>query len=360
MIPVKLAKTIVLNKFIIYAAIAGGFGTILTVGLLSGLVARPNNCIEQDLSTTQLPNNQTTQFFSTNPTQDPNQTTRTSSSSLGSTSTSSRTSNQPTPSISGSSTISPNTPSTTRTISSTSSTFRPPIDTSSSSSSTTRTTPSTTTTSTRTTSSSSSTTRTTPSTTTTSTRTTSSSSSSSSSTSSRSSSSFSSSSSSSSSATGRTLPSTSTLSTKTTSLSTSFSPVPIRLPENLVEPINYDLLLKTYFNPFYNESDTTPETFEGTVKINFKLNRNSNFFRLHAGSSLEISKETIQLVNEATSQTIPVTLDSLQNQLIQINSATNLAVGSYLLTLNYKGDFGPLTNLAGFYRGRYNEDNVTK
>ena len=339
MIPVKLAKTIVLNKFIIYAAIAGGFGTILTVGLLSGLVARPNNCIEQDLSTTQLPNNQTTQFFSTNPTQDPNQTTRTSSSSLGSTSTSSRTSNQPTPSISGSSTISPNTPSTTRTISSTSSTFRPPIDTSSSSSSTTRTTPSTTTTSTRTTSSSSS---------------------SSSSTSSRSSSSFSSSSSSSSSATGRTLPSTSTLSTKTTSLSTSFSPVPIRLPENLVEPINYDLLLKTYFNPFYNESDTTPETFEGTVKINFKLNRNSNFFRLHAGSSLEISKETIQLVNEATSQTIPVTLDSLQNQLIQINSATNLAVGSYLLTLNYKGDFGPLTNLAGFYRGRYNEDNVTK
>ena len=53
MIPVKLAKTIVLNKFIIYAAIAGGFGTILTVGLLSGLVARPNNCIEINLSTSQ-------------------------------------------------------------------------------------------------------------------------------------------------------------------------------------------------------------------------------------------------------------------------------------------------------------------
>ncbi len=118
-------------------------------------------------------------------------------------------------------------------------------------------------------------------------------------------------------------------------------------------------MIKTYFNPFYNESDTTPETFEGTVKINFKLNRNSNFFRLHADSSLDISKDSIELINQANSQNVPVTLDILENQLVQINSE-DLQAGSYLITLNYKGDFGPLTNLAGFYRGRYNEDNITK
>jgi len=81
---------------------------------------------------------------------------------------------------------------------------------------------------------------------------------------------------------------------------------------------------------------------------------------LHAASSLDISKDTIELVNQANGNTIPVTLDILQNQLVQINSDSDLQDGSYLLTLNYKGDFGPLTNLAGFYRGRYNEDNVTK
>jgi hypothetical protein len=337
MIPVKLAKTIVLNKFIIYAAIAGGFGTILTVGLLSGLIARPNNCIEPNLSTTLFPNTLTTQFLPTTQTQPPNQTTRTSTStSISST----RMSGQP--SSTSSTTRTSTTSSTTSTIRTTSSTASTTRTTSSSSSSTTR---STTSFMSSSSSSSSSTTR--------STTTLISSSSSSSSSTSRPSSSYVSS-------TGRTLPPLSTLSTKTTPLSTSYSPVPIRLPENLIEPINYDLLIKTYFNPYYNESDTTPETFEGTVIISFKLNRNSNFFRLHAGSSLEISKDTIELINQAGNQKIPVSLDILENQLVQINSESNLLIGNYLLTLNYKGDFGPLTNLAGFYRGRYNEDNVTK
>lgn len=34
-----------LTKPIIASGLAGGFGLILTIGLLSGLVFRPNNCI---------------------------------------------------------------------------------------------------------------------------------------------------------------------------------------------------------------------------------------------------------------------------------------------------------------------------
>ena len=40
-----MAKTVLLNKFLLASIIVGGLVIILSVGLLSGLVARPKNCI---------------------------------------------------------------------------------------------------------------------------------------------------------------------------------------------------------------------------------------------------------------------------------------------------------------------------
>lgn len=48
-----MSKGLFLSKPVIGASIAAGLGSILLVGLLSGLVARPNNCIEP--TTTQAP-----------------------------------------------------------------------------------------------------------------------------------------------------------------------------------------------------------------------------------------------------------------------------------------------------------------
>jgi hypothetical protein len=43
-----LNKSIEISKSILIIGIVGGLGIILLVGLLCGLVARPNNCIQLD------------------------------------------------------------------------------------------------------------------------------------------------------------------------------------------------------------------------------------------------------------------------------------------------------------------------
>ena len=48
-----MSKGLFLSKPVIGASIAAGLGSILLVGLLSGLVARPDNCIKP--TTTQAP-----------------------------------------------------------------------------------------------------------------------------------------------------------------------------------------------------------------------------------------------------------------------------------------------------------------
>jgi hypothetical protein len=54
-----VSKGLYLSKPVVGACIAAGLGCILLVGLLSGLVARPNNCIEAEttLASTSAPTN---------------------------------------------------------------------------------------------------------------------------------------------------------------------------------------------------------------------------------------------------------------------------------------------------------------
>lgn len=151
----------------------------------------------------------------------------------------------------------------------------------------------------------------------------------------------------------RTLPS-------TTTQSTAEPYTPIRLPTNLVEPISYDLSIKTFFNPYFNPSDTSTERFEGSVKINFRLNRNSNYVRLHAAMLLNIVNNTISLRNLDTNTEYPVTIQRLKNEIVSINSLTQIQSGNYLLSLDFNSIFGFLSSLYGFYRTRYTEDGVTK
>jgi hypothetical protein len=249
-----LNKKVTLNTSLIYGCLAIGLATILFVGLMSGLIARPKNCKQPSVVTS-----------------------------------------SPTQSIS---TSSQQTISTSRPISTTVTTTRPDsIGTSSSSSSTSRSTTV--------------------------------------------------------QNQNRTLPS-------TTRLSTAEPYSSIRLPTDLVEPISYDLSIKTFFNPYFNPSDTSIERFEGNVKINFKLNRNTYYVRLHAGMLLNIPNNTIFLSNLDTNTDYSVTIQRLKNEIISINSPTQLQSGKYLLSMDFNSVFGFLSTLYGFYRTRYTEDGVKK
>jgi len=88
------SKGIYLSKFVIIGGLAGGLGIILLVGLLCGLVARPNNCIEPEI--TQLPSTTSTSTvrpttLSSTSTAAPTSPTSSSTSTLRPTSTSTRT-----------------------------------------------------------------------------------------------------------------------------------------------------------------------------------------------------------------------------------------------------------------------------
>ncbi|CAF1047589.1 unnamed protein product, partial [Brachionus calyciflorus] len=104
MVPVK-QRGILLSKVAIYASLAGGFAIILLVGLLCGLVARPNNCIKQ---TTIAQSSTTTSTTST--TRPTTTTTTTTTSTTTSTTTTTKASSV---------TTSPTTTTTTRASTST-------------------------------------------------------------------------------------------------------------------------------------------------------------------------------------------------------------------------------------------------
>jgi hypothetical protein len=269
-----LSKKVTLNTTLIYAFLGIGLATILFVGLMSGLVARPRNCKLPSVTSSPIQSSSTTSDSTRSPSVSSTSSSTTTSSTSRTTTTSST--------------------SRITTSSTTSRTTTKPILQSSSSSTTTT-----------------------------------------------------------SQSQNRTLPS-------TTRLSTAEQFTPIRLPLGLVEPISYDLTISTFFNPYFDPNDANPERFEGNVKINFKLNRNSNYVRLHGGMLLNIAINILSLRNIDTNTDYTVTMQRLKNEIVSINSQTQLQSGNYLLTLDFNSNFGFFSALFGFYRTRYTEDGQTK
>ena len=139
----------------------------------------------------------------------------------------------------------------------------------------------------------------------------------------------------------------------------------IRLP-SFQNPVNYNLEIKVYFDPTLPLGTTTispSDRFEGRAIIDFHITRSTKYIIFHCDSSLVIDENAIELSNLNTSQT--GLMQNSQhyyyiNQLFRIDFPNNLQPGLYRIKLDYYGNYGPLTNLVGFYRTRYTEDGVIK
>lgn len=156
----------------------------------------------------------------------------------------------------------------------------------------------------------------------------------------------------------RTVPSTKTVSTNPSS--TSAPPLTnIRLPDYLI-PSNYNLELKVFFNPI--GEDTSNDRFDGRVAIDFEMTKASNRIVLHIDNTLKVS-DSLAVENLQNNQVIQINRDKfsyLENQLFEIILPSEQPIGKYQLRIDYSGNFGPVTNIIGFYKTKYNEDGLVK
>jgi hypothetical protein len=136
----------------------------------------------------------------------------------------------------------------------------------------------------------------------------------------------------------------------------------LRLPGDVI-PVNYNLDIKAYFDPFvYDPENKSQEWFEGRVIITIRVLNATDVIAFHCDSSLRIqdSVEITNLVNNQVTQ-VPANQHFYdENQFYRIRLNSPLAVGEYNLKMDYRGDFGPPTNLVGFYKTIYIEDGLTK
>jgi hypothetical protein len=100
--------------------------------------------------------------------------------------------------------------------------------------------------------------------------------------------------------------------------------------------------------------------FEGIVKINFTLNASTDTIVLHADNSLKI-KSTVQIFDSSSNLVASVSNFTYgENQLFLLNLNQTINPGDYILNIDYSAVFGSLSNLYGFYRTQYTEENVIK
>lgn len=107
-----------------------------------------------------------------------------------------------------------------------------------------------------------------------------------------------------------------------------------------------------------NKSDTVnEERFTGTVKITIEVKEKTNVVYIHAHETLMIMN--IELTNK-NGLLINPKHDRFPNQLVKLDFKYWLDVGNYELKLDFENDYGPSTNLVGFYKTKYEEDNQIK
>ena len=131
-----------------------------------------------------------------------------------------------------------------------------------------------------------------------------------------------------------------------------------RLPGDVI-PVNYNLDMKVFFDPIFDDIENkTEERFEGRAVITIRVLQATSRIVFHCDQSLRILENSVQLTNKANGQTTTIPSDKHyydENQFYKIDLDSPLAFGEYDLHLEYHGDFGPATNLAGFYKTTYRE-----
>lgn len=151
----------------------------------------------------------------------------------------------------------------------------------------------------------------------------------------------------------RTLPTTST--TQQTS-STTMESISIRLPSNLIQPINYNLNIKTYFDPFDGETKETK--FEGRLILTFRINRITNFFRMHADTMLNLTDTIFKIQNIDNNKDYVLEMKRLNSDLLSFSfKGSSIQIGKYEMILNFQSKF---SMSSGFYLSKYNENGVAK
>ena len=133
----------------------------------------------------------------------------------------------------------------------------------------------------------------------------------------------------------------------------------IRLP-TYISPSNYKLRISAYFNP-NGETTSVTERFEGAVKITFRVTQVTRRIVFHAAYSLQFDSAPA-LIIASTGDAVQIQSSSaLESQLYEIITSGDLSTNTdYAIVISYKGDFGPSTNLVGFYLSSYNEDGLLK
>jgi len=132
----------------------------------------------------------------------------------------------------------------------------------------------------------------------------------------------------------------------------------VRLPTN-VNPINYTLTLKAFFQPVGIQSDDSAATnyYTGQVNIYFELKTASKSILFHSASKLNLTSIKLYKDLGLTNQIQFIQeLSYLDYQLVRINLDNEIAIGFYSLVIDYISDYGPISNLVGFYRTKYTEN----
>lgn len=136
----------------------------------------------------------------------------------------------------------------------------------------------------------------------------------------------------------------------------------LRLPTDII-PINYNLDMKVYFDPVVTDpNNKSEERFEGRVIMTIRVINSTQTITFHCDPSLKIL-DSVHLTNLANNQVTNIGANQHfydDNQFYKVQLDSPLAVGDYYLQMDYQGDFGPSTNLVGFYKTVYSEDGVTK
>jgi hypothetical protein len=135
----------------------------------------------------------------------------------------------------------------------------------------------------------------------------------------------------------------------------------VRLPDYFL-PESYDLTLRAFFKPSTNQADDSVATnyYTGRVEILFRLSKSTNFVLFHADSSLNLKSVELYDENYSVAGLVSTSgnLTMLDYQLVRVNINGQIGIGKYKLVIEFSGDYGPSSNLVGFYRTKYTENGI--
>ena len=162
-------------------------------------------------------------------------------------------------------------------------------------------------------------------------------------------------------------PSSSTTSTPTSASTASTASTTTISPDNLfrlptyLKPVNYQILLRAYFEPKVpaNAAQSNDDRFIGDIKIRFNTEQATNQIIFHIDRALNITSQ-ISLTNYQTNQSYTIRSGSyIPNQLYRLETDVELPVGEYVMGILYAGRFlPPATN--GLYKTTYLEEGIRK